>query len=75
MFGFSTLAVIGALTGAFASPIETETRQLTDIVFRRSNSTDLSRRQTTNFNQDFTTGGDVIFTPNGNTFEVRLISL
>jgi endo-1,4-beta-xylanase len=45
-------------------------RGAADFVLRRDNST-LSRRQTPNYDQDYTTGGTVNYSPNGGSFSVN----
>lgn len=68
---FSTLVVLSVLAGAFASPVDITKRSTPEeIFFRRSDaaSSGLTRRL---YQQDYVAGGDVIYTPNGNTFEVQ----
>lgn len=73
MVAFSSLVVtLFAVTGALASPllgphISTE-RGPSNFTLKRDHT--LNRRANVNFDQDFTTGGDVIFTPNGASFTV-----
>ena len=77
MVAFSSLVfVISAIAGSLASPTDfierdAEERSPANFVLGRDNAVSgLSRRQATNFNQDYTTGGTVSYSPSGNSFSV-----
>lgn len=70
MVTFSKFAVtLSLIAGTIASPIDA-VRGPADFVLRRDNST-LSRRQSPNYNQDYTTGGTVNYTPSGSSFSLN----
>lgn len=70
MVTFSSLVVAAlAFTGSFSSPTAVGKREdlsPADFVLGRDNA--LLPRQ--DYQQDYTTGGDVIFTPSGNYYKV-----
>ena len=71
MIGFSSLTIALFAIGALASPVEVKSvaeRGAPDFVLGPHN--DVRRRQATDYSQDYTTGGEVNFSPNGNSFTV-----
>lgn len=77
MVVFSSIALaLSAVAGALATPFGLGPHTVEGLTGRGPSNFTLGRdhilnkRETVNFDQDFTTGGDVIFTPNGNTFTV-----
>ncbi|KIM95869.1 glycoside hydrolase family 11 protein [Oidiodendron maius Zn] len=71
MVCFSALVILSTIATTLATPVKRDV-ELERFVFRRNNSTDLSRRGNPTYNQDYVAGGDVIFTPSGaGTFEVQ----
>lgn len=74
MFTFSRIVVaLSAIAGSLSSPVEhvntIAKRAPSDFVLG-GNKTSLARRSTPNYNQDYTTGGDVSYTPSGSAFTV-----
>ena len=70
---FNLVAILSAVAGSLTSPVDPATRNLAergpaDFVLGSENA--VQRRQSTNYDQDYTTGGDVVYTPNGNSFTV-----
>lgn len=53
-----------------ASPVGIKEVGLADFILRRDSST-LNRRQTPRYNQDYTTGGSVNFSPSGGSFSLN----
>lgn len=83
MVAFSSLFVaLSAIAGTLASPSGLSSRTptasgltgfnigLDHVLNQGRNRTALGPRTTVDYDQDFTTGGDVIFTPNGASFTV-----
>jgi endo-1,4-beta-xylanase len=75
MVAISSLAfAAAAIAGSLASPAHTATRNIKerspgDFTLRRDNA--ISRRQSSpNYNQDYTTGGTVDYSPSGGSFSV-----
>jgi endo-1,4-beta-xylanase len=75
MVAFSSLVLaLSAIAGSLASPTDflvkrdVEERSTPDFVLGRDNA--ISRRQSPNYNQDYTTGGTVDYSPNGGSFSV-----
>ncbi len=54
--------------GSLASPVAVEQREEPDFTLGPHNA--VSRRQNTDYTQDYTKGGGVTFSPNGNSFTV-----
>lgn len=69
-----TLAVV-ALVSAAPSPPQAQTVEKRDVDFELlnnfSNLANLQRRQAPNYNQDYTTGGDISFSPSSNGFTLN----
>lgn len=74
MAAFAKLAAtFFVISGSFASPIASPidiVRGEPDFVLRRDNFT-LARRQAPNYDQHYTTGGTVNYTPSGDSFSVN----
>jgi endo-1,4-beta-xylanase len=71
MVAFSSLVVaLSVIAASVASPVDITEIGLADFVLRRDNSS-LARRQTPNYNQDYTTGGTVNYSPSGGSFSVN----
>ena len=75
MVAFSSLVLaLTAIAGSLASPTDflvkrdVEERSTPDFVLGGHNA--ISRRQSPNYNQDYTTGGTVDYSPNGGSFSV-----
>ncbi|CAD6452185.1 6c63236e-7929-451c-91c7-58f1ad43d71f [Sclerotinia trifoliorum] len=67
---FNLIAAFSAISASFAIPSPTlPKRSPMDFVLRRNESS-LLRRATPNYKQDYTTGGDVVYTPSGSSFTV-----
>ncbi|RFU23925.1 hypothetical protein B7463_g12413, partial [Scytalidium lignicola] len=75
MVTFSSLiATLSVIVGSIASPLDLAQRDIVDrgapdFDLRRDNTT-LSRRQAPNYNQDYTTGGTVNYSPSSSSFSV-----
>jgi endo-1,4-beta-xylanase len=70
---FNLLAVLSAVARSLASPVDPATRGISTrgpVDFVLGNENAVQRRQSPNYDQDYTTGGDVVYTPNGNSFTV-----
>nr|CDS82544.1 glycoside hydrolase family 11 enzyme [uncultured eukaryote] len=63
------LVALSATAGSLASPVSITERSLPNFVLRRDNGT-LARRQSPDYNQDYTTGGTVDYTPSGSSYSV-----
>jgi endo-1,4-beta-xylanase len=77
MVKFSSFIVaLSAIAGSFASTVgpakEIAKRAAPDFTLGPHN--DVRRRQATDYTQDYTTGGDVSFSPNSNSFSATFDS-
>jgi endo-1,4-beta-xylanase len=74
MVAFSSLVVVlSAIAGSLACPTELVKRDITergpqDFVLQPENA--VNRRSTPNYDQDYTTGGTVNYSPSGSSFSV-----
>ena len=71
MGALSFLTILSAATSSLAAVV-TSPRGLEPVNFnlRELFNETLTRRQSTNYNQDYTTGGSVSYSPNGNSYSV-----
>lgn len=68
----SISVVLAVVAASLASPTKLYQRDATTakpFILERDHAP-LCRRQSPNYHQDYTTGGDVVYTPNGNSFTV-----
>lgn len=69
----SLVFAFSAVAGALANPLGLSPHTITSrgpSNFTLGGDHVLNRRTTVNYDQDFTTGGDVVYTPNGASFTV-----
>jgi endo-1,4-beta-xylanase len=72
MVAFSNLVVaFFSIAGSLASPaVQVKREDLSPTNFILGRDSPLRRRATVNYQQDYTTGGDVIFSPDGSYYKV-----
>lgn len=71
MVAVSSLVVaLVTIAGSLASPVGPVVAERGPSDFILGPHNDVRRRQSTDYTQDYTTGGDVSFSPNGNSFSV-----
>lgn len=75
MVSFSSLFMaLFAISKSLGSPMDALSRDITARVpadFLLTNKSSVSRRQAPNYNQDYTTGGSVNFSPSGSSFSLN----
>ena len=69
---FSVAAVLSTFVVAIASPVDSSKSSVAErspIDFTLRNANAIQRRQ--DYQQDYTSGGDVVYSPDGNYFDVK----